>query len=128
MLAGLQAGWFQFLTGSRFHFYLCQIDEIRLWKRDLFQFLTGSRFHFYEAWADELRKVGLSFNSLQEVGFISTAEAQRLALQEARSFNSLQEVGFISTSQVVAFDLEMNCRFNSLQEVGFISTVVLPAS
>ena len=37
------------------------------------------------------------FNSLQEVGFISTAIASSGKPRAVRSFNSLQEVGFIST-------------------------------
>ena len=37
---------FQFLTGSRFHFYLLCSSSAKDGS-DMFQFLTGSRFHFY---------------------------------------------------------------------------------
>ena len=62
-----------------------------------FQFLTGSRFHFYYySWAAMLRALQ-RFNSLQEVGFISTIARHTQVFGRRRGFNSLQEVGFIST-------------------------------
>ena len=64
----------------------------------MFQFLTGSRFHFY---ADDFKDVkplpGQRFNSLQEVGFISTSIDDVRRIVGGIGFNSLQEVGFIST-------------------------------
>ena len=86
---------FQFLTGSRFHFYQMRwaMPFTRIYT---FQFLTGSRFHFYTKQEDERGLAELGFNSLQEVGFISTRGMVWVGIRPV-SFNSLQEVGFIST-------------------------------
>ena len=62
------------------------------------------------------------FNSLQEVGFISTPLTSPVVWVAYVSFNSLQEVGFISTSGFVMGVDSRGWGFNSLQEVGFIST------
>ena len=89
---------FQFLTGSRFHFYGGR-PGARIGRPQVkFQFLTGSRFHFYAQ-----GNLGCHcrrhecFNSLQEVGFISTTLTSSAASIPPTCFNSLQEVGFIST-------------------------------
>ena len=123
--ARLSSDTFQFLTGSRFHFYRRSTAK---WQRRhwQFQFLTGSRFHFYCIGSHIVSSITWGFNSLQEVGFISTENIflsnLRLAIQVSipyrkqvsflpvtassgkppavRSFNSLQEVGFISTEAI----------------------------
>ena len=90
----------------------------------LFQFLTGSRFHFYGCSLGGCWSPCLCFNSLQEVGFISTQYEDGRRLLDDFGFNSLQEVGFISTENnyIERVIRKRQAGFNSLQEVGFIST------
>ena len=56
----------------------------------MFQFLTGSRFHFYVGpMRLTIIRIKTSFNSLQEVGFISTWAGRYPALRGSCRFQFL---------------------------------------
>ena len=85
-----------------------------------FQFLTGSRFHFYVILAYLRRKINQSFNSLQEVGFISTGgrphckPGQRLLFQflTGSRFHFYTVSNNSSTIDIVEFQFLTGSRFH----------------